>query len=558
MKTKSVIFVLFGLLLGGCATPSLNESIQLQQTDKTRSLIAARQAINEADKLGNTPLHYAVQKLDRDLVASLLEAGAAVNAQNNDGETPLFTLLRKAGYYPEITNLLLDHRADPNRANKAGLTPLHFAVDAICHSVDYAAKVQCVRSLLEHGGDVNQVDAAGRSALHFAASGRPLQVLKLVAGKVSDLGAMTSPAGFNAYTLAVIHGKRDEARFLAQKGLAPQLIASTQILPNKVALQPWEVNQAAKINALAHDWHAAWLVEQGAATELVSRTFATVREQYDLAAAEYIRARQQCTIEIPKAKSELATQKAGAAVRNILGTAVGLVAGYNTGVGFVSYSVGGFSNRPDYLAWLLSQYDRELTALQSRSSTLQRPDLLATREYWTGEKKAEPRGKWRDAIAMIGGFTVTLNGQRLGGNTTRDMEIKRAIDETIGELRQSGLIADVNPDDDRPTGKRVTITVAFVEKENLHLASAAGKGFAVGFFTLGMFGNFTSGTYSYETRVNVTLDADGAETALLTASAGKTVHYPQNIAGAGAKAGSETRGAVTRQALAEIVAQLGR
>jgi hypothetical protein len=544
-------------LLTGCATTSLNQSIQFGQTEKARQLIAEGRLIDEKDRLGNTPLHYAAQKGDRDLIGSLLNARADANAQNNDGESPLFLLLRKEGYYPDATALLLDCGADPNRPNKSGQTPLQFAADAVCYSLDYAAKTKVVRLLIEHGGDVNRVDTAGRTSLHFAASARPSKVLAIVADNAKNPNVLASPSGFNAYTFAVINGQRNNARLLAQRGVKPQLIASTDVVPDKTAPQPWEANQASKVNALAHDWYAAWLLEQGGPDSAAAdRGFTTARQQYDLAVAEYTRARGQCAAEIPKAKSELARQKAGAVVRNILGTAVGLGMGMSTGTGFVVYSTGGFGSKPEYLEWLLGDYDREIAELKARAAVLRDPALLSSRALWSGLRQAEPHGKWRESVCMVTGYKVTMDGKPLDGHTTRDVEIKQAVDEFTDRLKAAGIFADVNPEDESVAKNQITLSITLIEKQDLHAGATVGKAMAVGFFTLGMFGNFTSGAYTYDTHIAVQLSRTGEQPVTFSADSNSTAEYSQNTAGAGAKAGKDTRTQVTRKALETLVAQI--
>ena len=48
-----------------------------------------RIAVNQRDRCGNTPLHYAVKYWPDDTVISLLILGANVGIENNEGETPL-------------------------------------------------------------------------------------------------------------------------------------------------------------------------------------------------------------------------------------------------------------------------------------------------------------------------------------------------------------------------------------------------------------------------------------------------------------------------------------
>lgn len=546
-------------LLAGCATSSLNQAIVMGQTERANKLVAEKRSIDERDKLGNTPLHFSARQGDQALIGSLVAAGAAVDRQNNEGDTPLLELLKKTGYYPDATRLLLERRADPNRRNKDGLSPLLVAAGKPAHVVERETKHRLILSLIEHGADASQADALGRNALHHAAlAGGPLQSIELLAAKLPDAGILTAGRGFNAYTLAVIGGHRDAARFLTRKGLQPQIIASPEISPTAAAPESWEVNPAAKINALAHEWYAVALIEEGGQEEAANWALAVAREQYALAVKEYDRALQECEAEIPRAKSQLARQKAGAVARNILGTAVGLATGINTGTGFVVYSTGGFSSKPDYLAWLKGEYDRELAGLKRRHATLGGPDLLASAAAWNPGRAVAAQGRWSDTVCVVQAYSATMDGKPLSGTTERDTEIKEAIDAFVSQLREAGIFAAVNPEDESTSGKQVTLRLELVEKQDLHTGAAVGKAFLTGFFTLGMFGNFTSGAYSYDTAVSVRLESADTEPMTRTARFDQTNKYSQNTSGAGAKAAKDARAEVTRLAFEEILAQLKR
>lgn len=62
--------------------------------------------INDSDKLGNTPLHYAVKSEDRSIVRKLLKAGADPNLKNNKGGSPLTYLLVSAEQKPPDRQLI--------------------------------------------------------------------------------------------------------------------------------------------------------------------------------------------------------------------------------------------------------------------------------------------------------------------------------------------------------------------------------------------------------------------------------------------------------------------
>ena len=92
--------------------------------------------LNDQDREGNTPLHYAVQIETpdaRDLVGVLLEQGADPNICNERNQGPLHllchnTLLRKQGVLQDTIRNMLSNGADPNLQSLTGCTPLHLSL----------------------------------------------------------------------------------------------------------------------------------------------------------------------------------------------------------------------------------------------------------------------------------------------------------------------------------------------------------------------------------------------------------------------------------------------
>src|SRR5579871_3968420 len=84
-------------------------------------------AIDEADERGYTPLHGAVE-YDRTNIASLLlDHGASIDPGDQGGETPLSRAVFLSKGKMEMIRLLVERGADPEKANKAGITPLALA-----------------------------------------------------------------------------------------------------------------------------------------------------------------------------------------------------------------------------------------------------------------------------------------------------------------------------------------------------------------------------------------------------------------------------------------------
>ena len=65
---------------------------------------------NAQDRIGNTPLHYAVAARDRERVFLLLKYKADVNLANRQGTTPLHLTMDS-----EVATRFLEVGADPNQ-----------------------------------------------------------------------------------------------------------------------------------------------------------------------------------------------------------------------------------------------------------------------------------------------------------------------------------------------------------------------------------------------------------------------------------------------------------
>ena len=110
------------------------------------------------------------------VVAQLLEARANVNRANNSGATPLFHAARRG--YDAVVAQLVRAGADVNRANEGGETPL-FGAAHYDPNNDHGA---VVAQLLAAGANVNQARNDGVTPLHKAAQqGRAAIVAQLVA-----------------------------------------------------------------------------------------------------------------------------------------------------------------------------------------------------------------------------------------------------------------------------------------------------------------------------------------------------------------------------------------
>uniref|UniRef100_A0ABD2XJG7 Uncharacterized protein n=1 Tax=Trichogramma kaykai TaxID=54128 RepID=A0ABD2XJG7_9HYME len=164
--------------------------------------------VNYANESGLTHFHAACMSGCDDVVEKFLEAG-----QNPDcvwpktGDSPLHLAL--AGSHGSVVRLLVTRGADPNLANKNGLTPLH----VVCKSYREDGLLEM---FFEINGDRNQTvridaqDEKGQTPLHFALLWGNKSMVELLLRKGADPNLPTA-AGL---TLLHIHcNKVDDDEF---------------------------------------------------------------------------------------------------------------------------------------------------------------------------------------------------------------------------------------------------------------------------------------------------------------------------------------------------------
>jgi len=151
--------------------------------------------VNES--AASAALVSATQSGDQKSVAYLLDRGADVNYQNDFGLSSLHVAASKQD--KEMVRLFLTHKALVNVKDKAGRTPLHYAVGA--RHPWWKPKdgdIETARLLLDHGADINIADKEGKTPLYYSVRlGKKMTELLLNNGADTDYvdprGQMTLP-----------------------------------------------------------------------------------------------------------------------------------------------------------------------------------------------------------------------------------------------------------------------------------------------------------------------------------------------------------------------------
>lgn len=169
--------------------------------------------VNSRNRVGQTPLHWAVLMDDVAMVRHLLAVGADVNAQVQSdetysaswGDTPLHLAARQG--WVRIAKILIADGANVNAANDRGVTPLHLAY----------AHPAVARVLLAHGANVNASDDRGRTALDWAASDPHAADLSLLIRHGANVNHLDH-RGYSVLQLAAGRGSAASVRTLLAHG----------------------------------------------------------------------------------------------------------------------------------------------------------------------------------------------------------------------------------------------------------------------------------------------------------------------------------------------------
>lgn len=231
-----------------------------QVSGSTDSIMALKGILESKDKDGRTALHLAAVEQKTDSVSLLLEYGTDVNAVDLMLRTPLHLVCmnrsssanRPSSGEPtrddnlarrsHIINLLLDHDADIDAADKEGRTPLMVACSnshlpsrqdigdecATAQGQPDGERSNVIEVLLERGADVMKGDRRGFLPLHEAcrnsSGGRQSKVS--IVRKLLDFGSPVNAAGVECGTplhIACYHSDIETVEELLRRGAYPSL-----------------------------------------------------------------------------------------------------------------------------------------------------------------------------------------------------------------------------------------------------------------------------------------------------------------------------------------------
>jgi len=132
--------------------------------------------VNETNKQGWTPLHFATVRGKTECARVLVEAGAALDPRTGTNKTPLHFAADRG--FLEITKLLVENGADISAQDDEGWSPLHYAAEK--NRVDVAAY------LIELGAEVDLRSLRGGTPLHEASASAGPAMIQLLLDNGAD------------------------------------------------------------------------------------------------------------------------------------------------------------------------------------------------------------------------------------------------------------------------------------------------------------------------------------------------------------------------------------
>jgi ankyrin repeat protein len=172
--------------------------------------------VDEVDRNGRLPLHWAVQEHALSLVEFLLEkAPHTANIPDKRGDTPLHKATWCHGHQgvQTVRYLLSCGVVDVNAVNKHGQTPLHVALE------NRLTLDKIVSLLLDHPKiDMTLLDHKARHVIHFAAQSDRTQIIKQIVEKDPKSLDMADEYGNTALHLAAKRGNVGAVMLLCELG----------------------------------------------------------------------------------------------------------------------------------------------------------------------------------------------------------------------------------------------------------------------------------------------------------------------------------------------------
>ena len=183
-------------------------------------MLASTQDINQRDRAGMAPIHYAVLEGRVELVEMLLQGGADLDIAVDTSQAEVAHYVSIHEFFPlhiaanrnslEVAGLLIARGASVHRTTDDRRSALHIAARKGNHRL--------VRMLIDHGADVDARDFESYTPLYDAACNGRLAVVELLLASGADITAQGDD-GQTAYDCALHRNQDDVVSYLERIGI---------------------------------------------------------------------------------------------------------------------------------------------------------------------------------------------------------------------------------------------------------------------------------------------------------------------------------------------------
>ena len=125
-----------------------------------------------------TNLMLAVYNYDYPMTQLLIKAGENINAVNYSGNTALTLHLLGVAPKANMVKALVDAKANVNKANRDGMTPL--MLFSAFSGKSNGAEIECLQILLNAGADPSARDNHGKTALDYAIERNNIEAINIL------------------------------------------------------------------------------------------------------------------------------------------------------------------------------------------------------------------------------------------------------------------------------------------------------------------------------------------------------------------------------------------
>lgn len=154
----------------------LMTAVYKHHTDAARELIGAGASVNAQDKILNSPFLYAGAEGMTDIVRMCMKAGADYTIYNRYGGSALIPACER-GHVETVKAILEDKKFPINHINRLGWTAL---LEAVILGNGGKAHIEIVQLLIDHGADLNIADKDGVTTLQHARQKRQTEIVRLL------------------------------------------------------------------------------------------------------------------------------------------------------------------------------------------------------------------------------------------------------------------------------------------------------------------------------------------------------------------------------------------